>query len=213
MENFPGNSHKNKPNPKELPPKKEKEAIEKVVTGEVIQKKKGFGSKFREVFLGMELKNATRYIAADVLLPALRNTIVEATSRGIERLIYGEAAPPRRSGYGQGPRIAYDRPGARYAPQSRAYTPGGHSHPIHPRRSDIADIILMNREDAELVVERLGDIIAAYDVVSVADLYDLVGIPSNYTDNNWGWTSIHYVDIRQVREGWMIDMPRIEPIT
>lgn len=209
MENFPSNSHKNKPEPKkEEKPKKE---IESVVTGKVIQKKKGFGHKFREVFLGMELKSASRYIAADVLLPALRNTIVEATTRGIERLIYGDNAPQgRRPGYG-GPRVEYHRANERFKPQQRAYLPR-ENRPAVPRRQDIADIILERREDAERVVEMLSDIIQAYDVVSVADLYSLVDIPSTYIDNNWGWSDIRYVNILQVREGWLIEMPRIEPI-
>lgn len=205
---FPANSNKSKDEQK---PEPKKEAIEKVIQGEVIQKKKSFNSKFKEVFLGGELKTASKYIASDVLLPAVRNMVVEATSRGIERLIYGDAAPPRRSGYGGGSRINYNRPTDRYAPQQRAYLPG-QSQQLQPRRQDIADIVLMNREDAELVVERLGDIIQAYDVVSVADLYDMLGLPSTYVDNSWGWTSINYVNIRQVREGFMIDMPRIEPI-
>ncbi len=208
---FPANSNKSKDEPNPKPGKPEKKEVEKVIQGEVIQKKKSFSTKFKEVFMGGELKTASKYIASDVLLPAVRNMVVEATSRGIERLIYGDSAPPRRSGYGPGGRINYNRPTERYGPQQRAYLPG-QSQQIQPRRSDIADIVLMNREDAELVVERLGDIIQAYDVVSVADLYDMLGLPSTYVDNSWGWSSINYVNIRQVREGWMIDMPRIEPI-
>lgn len=212
MENFPSNSHKSQEAKKAKEEKPEK-SVEKVIQGEVVVKKKPFGVKFKEVFLGAELKTASKYIASDVLLPALRNMVVEATSRGIERLIYGDSAPPRRSGYGGGPRVNYNRPSERYGPQQRAYLPG-QSHQIQPRRQDIADIVLLNREDAELVVERLGDILDAWDVVSVADLYDLVGLPSTYVDNSWGWTSeaIKYVNIRQTRDGFLLEMPRTEPI-
>ena len=149
MEEFPANSHKSKEKAK---PEKVEKNIEAVIKGEVIQKKKPFGAKFKEVFLGAELKTASRYIASDVLLPAVRNMIVEATSRGIERLIYGDSAPPRRSGYGGGgTRVNYNRAGERFGPQQRAYLPG-QSREIRPRRQDIADIVLMNREDAEIVV-------------------------------------------------------------
>ena len=207
MQDFPGNANKNKPTKKAEVKDK---VVEKVVSGVVIQKKKTVGLKIKEVFMGGELKSAGSYIAADVLLPALRNLIVEATSKGIERMIYGDSAPNRRP-MQQGPRVQYNSPSARYAPQQTAYLPG-QSARVAPRRSDIADIIVLQREDADTVVERLGALIDHYDYATVADLYNLVDLPASYTDEAWGWHSLHGVNIRQVREGWHIDLPRIEPI-
>lgn len=206
---FPSNANKGK-DPK--PPEKEERVIEKVVTGEVIHKKKTFSSKFRDVFLGAELKSATQYITSDVLLPALRNMIVEATSRGIERLIYGDRAPQRSSmQFGQ-TRVSYNNiSNARSGPQQRIYIPG-QAQEVHPRRADIAEFVLERKEDAETVVESLSNIVGAFDVVAVSDLYQLVGIPHTYVDNHWGWSSLAHVHIRQTRQGWVIDMPPIEPI-
>ena len=207
---FPSNSNKSKNTPKDDAPAKAE--IVPVVTGKVIQKKKGFGSKFREAFLGMELKSVGRYIAMDVLFPALRNTIVEATTRGVEKLILGEERPPsRRSAYSNGPIISYNRPSSgRMGPRQRSYMQNDRAPVV--RRQSLADIVLEHREDAHTVIERLGDIIDKFQVASVADLYDLVNLPSTYVDNKWGWTTINYIDIQQVREGWLLLIPPPEPL-
>lgn len=198
---FPSNANKNKE-----PIKKPEKIIEKVVTGEVKQHKSSMGERFKSIFLGGEFRSSLRYISAEVLLPALRNMIVDATSKGIERVIYGESAPRRRTER-TGPRVSYNTPFDRPTrPQSQpVYTPRG-------RRQQISNIILSSRAEAELVVERLNDIIDKYDVASVADLHDLVGLPTSYVDNKWGWSSLSYVDIRQVREGYLLDLPEIEAI-
>ncbi len=87
------------------PPSKEK--VEKVViTGEVITKKKGLGRKFKELFVSADAKSVIAYVAADVLLPAARNMIVDASTKGIERMMYGESNPPGRRMYGSGRRTS-----------------------------------------------------------------------------------------------------------
>jgi len=79
-------------------------------------------------------------------------------------------------------------------------------------RHDIGDLVLVSREEAEMVVERLIDIMDKYDVATVADLYDLVGLPSTHIDNKWGWTAGGGIEVRQVRDGYVIDLPPVEAI-
>jgi len=45
-------------------------------------------------------------------------------------------------------------------------------------------------------------------------LYDLVGLSSlsTHVDNKWGWAILQNVDIRQTREGYVIDLPLPEAI-
>ena len=73
-------------------------------------------------------------------------------------------------------------------------------------------MILASREEAELVLERLLDIISKYEVASLADLYDLTGLPSSHVDNKWGWTYLNNTEIRQVRDGYLLDLPPLEEI-
>ena len=51
-----------------------------------------------------------------------------------------------------------------------------------------------------------------YGTVRVADLYDLVGVTGQYTDNNYGWTNIRNAEIVRVRDGYKIKMPRALPL-
>ena len=52
----------------------------------------------------------------------------------------------------------------------------------------------------------------AYQVVSVADFYDLVGVSGNYTDNKYGWTDIRNASVIRVRDGYMIKLPKALPL-
>ena len=207
MDNFPGNSHSAKSKPQKNPDDKN---IERVITTPVMQRKKTFGQKFKDAFIGGEFRSASTYILAEVLLPALRNTIVDATSKGIERMIYGDVTPRSHNNYGNNrPRISYDSPLHPMSPQHRAYLP---HQPGPGKRQQFNDIVLTSRAEAELIIERMGDIIENYEYASISDLKHLIGERSNYVDKTWGWSSINFVDIRQIREGWLISFPSAEPI-
>ena len=72
--------------------------------------------------------------------------------------------------------------------------------------------MLDNRGEAEEVLSRMDELIAAYGLVSVADLYDLVGITGDYTDNKYGWTDIRNASVVRVKNGYMIKMPKALPL-
>lgn len=206
MENpFPPNSHKSQEQKESRP---EKKAIQKVTTGEVVHKKATIGKRFKDIFFGGELKKTSMFIASDVLLPALKNLIVDATSKGIERAVYGDS--PRRRVDQNRPRFSYNNPIDR-GPRRSVMLPDQPPHYAR-RKQPVGEFILSSRSEAELVVERLSDIIDKYEVASVADLYELVGLPSSYVDNTWGWTSLSYVNVRQTRDGFVIDLPPAEAL-
>jgi hypothetical protein len=203
---FPSNSHKDK----EVKAKRPEKKVEKVVTSAVVPRKRSMGSKFKDVFVGGEAKSALRYIGYEVLLPALRNMIVDATTKGIERVIYGDASP-RRS-YGPNTRVSYNTPVSRY--NTRTPAPYDRS-PINRRpieRHEVTELIFASREEAEQVLEMVTEIIDTYEMASVADLHQLAGLPSTHVDNKWGWSNIAGVTVRQIREGFLIDFPPVEPI-
>jgi hypothetical protein len=200
---YPSNSNRKKEENQK--PKKD---IEKVVSTEVIVQKKTVSDRFKNIFIGGEFKASMRYISAEVLLPAFRNMIVDATTKGIERVIYGESAPKRPRSSMQ-PRMSYNTPVDRSYSRFASPTPQTVSR---NRRYDVSNIVLVSREEAETVLERLSDILGQYDVASVADLHQLVGLPSTWVDNKWGWSSLRYADVRQIREGFLLELPQVEPI-
>ena len=211
MEAFPSNAHNQTGDPKTPKEEKPKKDIQKVVSTEVVQRKTPLGRRFKNLFFGGEFKGAMKYITNDVLLPALRNMLVDTTTKGVERVVYGESYSRRRPELGR-PRISYDRLSSPIGRDSRRAMLPDQPPYSSRRRQDIGEIILVSRSEAEIVVERLTDIIDKYEVVSIADLHDLVGLPTTYVDNKWGWSSMKGVDIRQIREGYLLDLPPVEPL-
>lgn len=206
---YQGNSNKDK-DPKQEPQEKK---IDKVITGDAVLVPKGIGWKFRHIFLAGTAKQAGRYVVAEVIFPTLRNLAWEVVSKGSEKVIFGESTN-RRSAQEVRSRIQYNNPLAR-RPLNPMIQPARLPDQYRSRatsRRDANDIVIPSREDAEQVVERLLDVLDKYDVVSLADLYDLLGLETSHVDQKWGWTYLNNVEIRQVREGYLIELPALEEI-
>ena len=58
------------------------------------------------------------------------------------------------------------------------------------------------------MLNQMIDALATYNCVSVADLYDLVGMTSNYTDNKYGWYDLRTAYIQGVSGGYVIRLPK-----
>lgn len=219
MDEFPGNSRRVlKPSEKteEAPPTPDKK-IERVVEGPVIRRKKPLGKRFMETFVGGDARGVLGYILMDVLLPAAKDTIADAVSQGIERMLFGEArSSSRRTGYRPGQSVA------NYVRYDRYNQPNVSSRREDPRRTartakpkhNFDDLVLATRVEANEVLERLYDLLSRYEFVSVSDLYELLGESdnANYTDQKWGWTDLRGADIIRVREGYLLSLPNPEPL-
>ncbi len=77
---------------------------------------------------------------------------------------------------------------------------------------DSNEYLIETREEAHDVLERMIDIIDKYDVASQADLLVMLGQIVSPIDNKWGWTHLHNAEVRQVRNGYMLQMPPMEEI-
>lgn len=210
---YTGNTNKSKAIPAEETVPQEPRVVNKITTGTVVVKKPGIGSKFKAVFFGGELKGAAQYIVADVLLPAFRNLLVDATTKGVERVVYGESSirPGRRPEFRS--RIQYHSPFSRSSvmdPRSATRLPG--ASPTLSTRKETDHLILASRQEAEDVLQGMLDIIDKYEDASLADLYSLVGLPVSPINHKWGWTNLVHTEIRQTREGFLLDLPPAEEI-
>lgn len=199
MAEYKSNSHRSR----ELQAKEREKKVEKVVTGKVITKKKSGIRKFADEFISDDAKNVKSYVFGEVLIPAIKKAISDIVTDGIDMILYGEA---RRGGKrSTADRVSY-----------RNYYDGGRSSSREDRgyssRRSYDDIILDSRGEAEEVLARMDELMDMYGLVRVADLYDLVGITGDYTDNKYGWTNIRNAEVVRVREGYAIKMPRAIPI-
>jgi hypothetical protein len=205
---------KNRP---EIEQSKPEKTVERVTSGEVIVTKKTFGRKVKDLLIEADFRGVLRYIGREILIPAAKNMIVDSTQKGVERVVYGETAVRRRNfgGYG-GTRVQYHSPINRQHRDvvSREVTsilnqgarPSGYT-----RRPQDA-YILTTREEAELVIDQMNDIIDNYEVASVADLHATIGLNSTHVDEKWGWTYLGNIPIRQIRDGFLLELPMPEPI-
>jgi hypothetical protein len=207
MEEFPSNAKKNN---KASSDKDEPKKIEKVIQGEAVRRKKPLGKRFTETFVGGDAKGVWGYVFLDVLVPAAKDMIVDATSQGVERMIFGETRGGRRSSSRSSPNgyVSYNR----YSPMGgRREEPRNISRRARATH-DFDEIILPTRVEAEEVIDRMFDIVSQYETATVADLYELVGINSNYTDGKWGWSDFRGAGVSRVRNGYLLDLPRPESL-
>lgn len=199
--NFKPNSHRYK---EEQQAKQEKKKIEKVVSGNARLKKKGELSKLKDTFISEDAANIKSYVVLDVLIPAIKKAVSDIVTNGIDMILYGSDGSKRRSGSN---RITYT---SYYDKRDRDRDRGTSERTRVGYNYD--DVLLETRGEAEDVLTRMDELIDTYGQVSVADLYDLVGISGNYTDNNYGWTNIRNAEPVRVRDGYILKLPKVGPL-
>ena len=184
----------------------ERKRVEKVVTGKVRTKKKSEISKLKDTFISEDVSNVKSYIVMDVLIPAAKKAISDIVRDGIDMILYGDTRG-RRGGSSSGASYvsyrSYSDRDRRDDRRESSRTRVGY---------DYDDIILESRVEAEEVLQRMDELIETYGIVSVADLYDLVGKSCNYTDNKYGWINIRNAEPVRVRDGYLLKMPKAGPI-
>jgi hypothetical protein len=212
-EEFPSNS-RNK-----AEPEKGTKKVEKIVTGDVSRRKPPLGRRFRELFVGGDAKSVGGYVLLDILLPAIKDTVADMVSQGVERMLFGDTrSTSRRTGQrpsGNSGYVSYNRYSSASSPWNREKDRREEPR-VHRARTrgshNFDDIILATRAEAEEVIDRLFDLVSRYEQATVSDLYELVGIESNFTDEKWGWTDIRGAGVTRISSGYLLDLPRPEPL-
>lgn len=188
--------------------KKEKH-VEKVAQGK--RKRKPAAKRMGEAIVSEDMAEVRSYLVWDVLVPAVKDLIGDLVKKGIDAILYGGAHEPRnirregarsRASYSD----YYDR-NKRGRDDRRA--------PRRPKRAGFKsfdDIVFEDRFSAENVLDCLVDITMDYGMVSVADFYELSGEEPEWTDNKYGWGELRDVHVVRTRDGWVIDLPKPEPI-
>lgn len=185
----------------------ERPKIERVTTKAPVERKK---SRFAEAFSGDDIRSVRDYVIFEVFFPAAKNMFSDAVSQGVERLLFGESRGRSRS-------TTIGRTSG-YVPYNRASSSGSgrREEPRTLNRQarathDFREVVIQDRFEADEVLDNLQNLVDAFDVATVSDFYELVGITGSFTDNKWGWYDLRGSKIRRVGEGYLVDLPR--PVT
>lgn len=189
MEDFPSNSFESKKEEK----REEAPKLEKKIQGSATIKKKSLGVRFIESIIGEDPDSVRNYVISDVLIPGIKQIISDVISTGVDMLFFGEKRGNTRyqksSPYGH---VSYQK---FYDEQNSR-----NIRDAHPGYS-MPEIIVDNYVEAQTTLYNLQEVIERYGQASVARLYDIVGITSNFTDNRYGWESLSGAGSRRLRDG------------
>lgn len=155
MEEYKPNSHKSKEEQKNLVPEKR---VEKVISGTVKSKKKSEMQKFADVFISEDVNNVKSYIVMDVLVPAIKKAISDIVTNGIDMILYGETGKSKKNSTAS--KVSYQK---YYDSGKKDYTA-----PKSRTSYEYDELLFETRGDAESVLDAMNEIIAQYEVVSVA---------------------------------------------
>lgn len=201
MEEYPSNSNKSKKVEAEVVPEKK---VEKVVSGTVRKRKKNEFRKLADIFMPEDVTSVKSYILQDVIIPKVKNMLHDIGSEAWDSF-WGISG--RSHGTTAASKISYQRYYENKAnPKIQSSTLNGHPG------FEFDDPVFETRGEAEEVLERMDELVATYGIVSIADLYDLAGLTCSYTANKYGWTSIKNAKVVRIRDGYVINMPRVMPL-
>ncbi len=186
-----------KPNSLRSKQQAEEKKVEKVVTSNVTQHKKSGLSKAASAFLPGDVNDVKSYILADVLIPSIKRAISDIVCNGINMLL---DEPARGKSSSPSAKVSYrqyysDRDDRRDRPRAQL-------------QYSYDDVTFETRGDAEAVLYRMEELLERFEVVSVADMLDLAGLSSKYTDNKYGWTDLRSARVLHGRDGYRLDLPR-----
>lgn len=122
----------------------------------------------------------------------IRDAIKHKISDKLDKALYGDSCNKQhRAGY-----VSYHR----YAEEKR-----------RPRatRDKVENLVFATRLEAEKTLDEIKEIIDKYGYVTVAELYELSGAWTDYTNNLYGWLSADGFEIRSVQKvGYELVVPK-----
>lgn len=206
---LPGNSNVGKD--------REHKKLEQITVNEVSRRKKPLGQRLFSTFIAGDPKQVVQDVIFNVMIPAARDMIVDAATRGFEQWFYGDdrtarsrstSRPSGGNGYVSYNRFASGTPTSALARRDDV-RPG--NRPARDMHSP-DDIVVGTRAEAEMIVDRLFDIVNRWEQATVHDLYELVGITGEPIDQKWGWTSMEGATFRRIGTGYLLVLPKLEPL-
>lgn len=174
-----------------------------------IKRKRTIG-RLAEVFIGKDVGSVRDYIIFDVVIPAIKNAIVDAVGNGIRMLLGVDTRDKRRGD-------DYDTPYSTYYKSNRRDNNRNDIARRHTR-DDYRDIVFASEDGARDAIRKLKTRAYQYNTASVADYKDILQITSgDFQENYWGWSKEEIERLsergpRRASGGWVLDLPEVHDI-
>lgn len=213
-EMFPGNSQKQR---------EQRESLEPVVSQPAVRQEKTIGGKMKEAFIDQGAKNVGDHILNKVVIPAFKDmcrecvissadAIRDTIAGAADMILYGERRPEKRY-VGQSGYTNYNSMSRRPTRAETAPSRTVETRPLRTRYQKVLndDIFFYDRKEAWRVVRELEAEVARHGFASLAEFYHLSKVPSDFTDEDWGWSDLSKAYVVPVGNQFRIMFPPIEP--
>ena len=181
--------------------------VEHVINGdEFVTRKRSLGKKLCDIFLDGDIKDVKSFVINDVIKPAIKETIFDVVTKGMDMLLFNDGGGRRPSSKSSPTYISYNnysKGEPRRSSQQRSY----HRQEL---RADEEELIFTEPGPAHLVLEKMYAIFEEYHIVTKADLNDILNRTGNFTDNNWGWTDLNGASVDRIRGGYLLNLPKMK---
>lgn len=189
--------------------------IEKIISGEATVRKPSKFKRFRQSFIAGDASSVGEYVLWNLLIPSAQDalsyvatTFIEMMIHGDRRTRFGPTSTPAQ-GLGSTSRINYG--GISSHGQNRLVLGPSQNSPISEpmhTRFNPNEIVVPTRPEAEDIINKMIEVLEKYNAVTVSDLYRMVGVSPDYTDQKWGWTNLDAADVKRVSDGVLLVLPR-----
>ena len=220
--NFPSNSLKSRLQQAPEPETDPRPKLEKIVEGTVTPQKKTWTKRVLGMIIAEDARNLGPYILNDVLVPALKDMMFDMVQSAASKTFGVDirrptATSPTRFVSGQpSSNRQFVTPHTNYNAASRpaATRPPSGISPVAAAGFSFEDLAFEDRGQAERVLDRMQELVSEYEVVSVSELYDLVGISADFIHQKWGWFDLRGTQVTRSRSGgYILALPPIQSLT
>lgn len=205
-QDYPGNSHVQK-KAAETPKKDIKQIVD---TADVSVVKPSPVKRFKSTFVKASLKSIAAGILTEVLIPSVTDMMYNSGRNALDRAFYN----------GRNPRASGPTATQSVMTQAINYTKGAqamaNSGPAMSKearaRHDFSGLAFRERHQAQSILDQMFAVLGKYDVISVADLYIMVGMTPDAPDNRFGWVSLAGAGVRHTGAGYTLDLPATQQL-
>lgn len=160
-------------------------------------KQKTFSQKLKEAVFGEDVKNVPEHVFFNIVVPNVMRMFGDSVQGALSMTFRGFSGK-RANRDDEEVYRDYSRTSARN--RRRASDPAS--------EANFDDYVFSSQYGVEHVIDVLEDLLDEYDVITVADVCTQVGKTPRGIDNRYGWKSTREFEPVQVREGWILSVPR-----